>query len=401
MAPPRILISGCGIAGPTLAFWLTRLGLTPTIVERAPRPRESGYMIDVWGLGYAMVERMGLKDRLRTLGYEISELRLVDGAGRCIAAIDGSVIRSALGDRFFSIARGDLAKAIYDDVESRADFLFGDTITGLDQHDDGVDVAFEKAAPERFDLVIGADGLHSAVRALAFGPEIKFETFLGYRVAAFTADGYPHRDKNAYVSHTVPGRQIARYTLRNNKTGFFLIFRDDSRQRIAPHDHDAQKAFLTEKYRGVGWETPEVLDALGAADELYVDVVSQIHMDRWSRGRVALLGDAGYCPSLLAGEGSAFAMAGAYLLAHAIAESDGDHTAAFARYEKAFKNFVTAKQKAAVRMGGWFAPKTETSLMMRNVITRILATRGFGAWALRRMFQDDSAVPELARRGAG
>jgi 2-polyprenyl-6-methoxyphenol hydroxylase-like FAD-dependent oxidoreductase len=397
MAPPRILISGCGIAGPALAFWLSRLGIEPTIIERAPRPRESGYMIDVWGLGYAMTERMGLKDRLRSLGYDISELRLVDRGGARIAAIDGDVIRSALSDRFFSIARGDLAKAIYDEVENRAGFMFGDTITGLDQHEDGVDATFETAAPQRFDLVIGADGLHSVVRGLVFGPEIEFETFLGYRVAAFTADGYPHRDRNAYVSHTVPGRQIARYTLRDDKTGFYLIFRDDSRSRVAPFDHDEAKDFLEEKYRGVGWEAPEMLDALRVADDLYFDVVSQIHMDHWSRGRVALLGDAASCPSLLAGEGSAFAMAGGYLLAHAIAESDGDHAAAFARYESAFKNFVTGKQKAASRMGGWFAPKTETTLVIRNLITRLLATRGFGAWAIRRMFQDDSAVPELAR----
>ncbi len=355
-------------------------------------------MIDVWGLGYAMIERMGLKDRLRSLGYDISELRLVDRGGARIAAIDGDVIRSALSDRFFSIARGDLAKAIYDEVENRAGFMFGDTITGLDQHEDGVDVTFETAAPQRFDLVIGADGLHSVVRGLVFGPEIEFETFLGYRVAAFTADGYPHRDRNAYVSHTVPGRQIARYTLRDNKTGFYLIFRDDSRE--------PRRAASTTTKRRISWrrsiaasagKPPRCWTRFGVADDLYFDVVSQIHMDHWSRGRVALLGDAASCPSLLAGEGSAFAMAGGYLLAHAIAESDGDHAAAFARYESAFKNFVTGKQKAASRMGGWFAPKTETTLVIRNLITRLLATRGFGAWAIRRMFQDDSAVPELAR----
>lgn len=394
-----ILISGCGIAGPALAFWLDRLGFESTLVERAPAPRTGGYMIDVWGLGYAMVERMGLMEKLRAVGYDINELRVVDEQGRRIAAIDGSVIRSAVAGKFFSLARADLARAIYDEIENRAEFLFGDAIAGLVQNDDGVEVTFENAAPRRFDLVFGADGLHSNVRRLAFGPEIEFEKFLGYRVAAFTAKGYPHRDQNAYVSHTVPGRQVARYTLRDNRTGFFLIFADDSRQRLAPHDVETQKAFLEEKYRGIGWEMPEALDALEAADDLYFDTVSQIHMDSWSRGRAALLGDAAYCPSLLAGEGSAFAMAGAYLLAHALAEAEGDHAAAFARYERAFKTFVTGKQKAAAGYGGWFAPKTETSLAIRNLITKALGTRTLGPWLIRRMFQDDGAVPELAREG--
>jgi len=392
----KILISGCGIGGPALAFWLQRVGFEPTIVEHAPKPRESGYMIDCWGLGYGMVERMGLLSRLREIGYLIDELRLVDAQGRRLTAIDGKLMREALGDRFFSLLRGDLAKAIYDEIAESTEIIFGDSIKTLDQSPDGVDVAFENAADRCFDLVIGADGLHSVTRALAFGPERNYERFLGYRTAGFIARDYPHRDEGSYVSYTVPGRQIARYTLRGNRTGFFLFFLDSDVRDIPVHDIEAQKAFLVEIYGELGWEASEMLAALRSADDLYFDRVSQIRMDGWSRGRIALLGDAAYCPSLLAGEGSAFAMAGAYLLSSFLTQAEGDYVAAFKRFENAFKPFVTGRQKSAVRYGGWFAPKTQLSLMVRNLITRTMAAPGVGPWLMRRMFQDEDALPKLA-----
>ena len=398
MSAQKVLISGCGIAGPALAFWLSRQGIEPTIVERAPRPRGSGYMIDVWGLGYGMVERMGLLDRLRDIGYFINELRLVDARGRRITAVDATVMRDALGNRFFSLLRGDLAHAIYSEIAGEAEFLFDDSITAIAQDADGVDVTFEKAAPRRFGLVVGAGGLHSITRDLVFGPEAAFEKFLGYRTAGFIAKDYPHRDEGVYVSHTVPGRQIARYTLRGNDTGFFLFFLDSADRRLLPRELPAQKALLAEIYSGLGWEAPEMLAALDAADDVYFDRVSQIRMESWSHGRVVLLGDAAYCPSLLAGEGSAFAMAGAYLLARFLAESGGDHVAAFRRFEEAFKPFVTGRQKSAVRLGGWFAPKSPASLALRNLITRTMATPVIGPWMLRRMFQDEDALPKLEKR---
>ena len=396
MPKRTILISGCGIAGPALAFWLTRQGYQTTIVERAPKPRESGYMIDCWGLGYGMVERMGLLSRLRDVGYLIDELRLVDARGRRLTGIDGRTMRKALGDRFFSLLRGDLAKAIYETIEDRTEFIFNDTVTALAQDPDGVDVTFEKAGERRYDLVVGAGGLHSITRSLVFGPETEFEHFLGYRAAGFVAKGYPHRDEGAYVSYTVRGRQIARYTLRDNRTGFFMFFRDDRARQFSAHDINAQKACLREIFGGLEWEAGEALAALQQADELYFDRVSQIRMDGWSRGRIVLLGDAAYCPSLLVGEGSAFAMAGAYLMSLFLERAEGNHAAAFEHFEKVFKPFVRGRQRSAVNYGGWFAPKTQASLWLRNMITRTIAAPVVGPWLMRRMFQDEDALPNLA-----
>ena len=382
-----ILISGAGIAGPTLAYWLLRHGFTPTIVEHAPAPRTGGYMIDFWGVGYDVAERMGLLPILHEDGYRLGEVRLLDASGKRIAGFDANLFQVASKGRFVSLLRGDLAHRIYELVDGEIETIFADSITALSEDAAGVTVSFEHAPPRRFDLVIGADGLHSAVRTLTFGNDARYEHDLGYYTAAFSAPGYPHRDEGAYVSYTVPGRQVARYALRDGRSAFFFVFAERERLAVGHHDVTAQKAVLRDRYAGAGWECDEILRAMECADDLYFDAVAQTRMTDWSRGRVALIGDAAYCPSLLAGQGSAFAMAGAYVLAHALAESGGDHGVAFKEYQREFKPFIDDKQHAAARFGWWFAPRSQASLWLRNVTTNLmrlplladrLAARSFG-----------------------
>ncbi|HET9983971.1 MAG TPA: FAD-binding domain [Longimicrobiales bacterium] len=368
----NILISGAGIAGPTLAYWLLRRGFTPTIVERAPALRTGGYMIDFWGAGYDVAERMGLLPVLHDDGYRMEELRLVDARGRRIAGFDASVFRSATHGRFTSLRRGDLARRIYELVDGRIETIFGESVTALHEDPIGVTVDFERSPRRRFHLVVGADGLHSNVRAHVFGDEERFEKFLGYYTAAFSADGYPHRDEGAYVAYALPGRQVARYALRGGRSAFFFVFAHDRGVDVGHHDVAAQKALLRRTYGGAGWECREILAAMDGADDLYFDAVAQTRMPGWSSGRVALVGDAAYCPSLLAGQGSALAMAGAYLLAHALAAAEGDHARAFADYQHRFKPLVDAKQAAAARFGSWFAPRTALGVRIRNLATSLM-----------------------------
>ena len=386
--PRTVLISGAGIAGPTLAWWLVRKGFTPTLVEKAPTPRTGGYVIDFWGVGYDVAARMGLLPALERVGYRMTELRIVDELGHRLGGFDADAFRAATHGRYLSLLRGDLAHAIHSLIARDVETIFGDSVIALDQDADGVTVIFDRTRPRRFDMVVGAGGLHSVVRRLVFGPEREFEKYLGYYTAAFTAAHYRHRDEGVYVSYTVPGRQVARYALRDDRSAFFLILAADHAFGHVSHDVPAQRAALRGAFGGLGWETGEIMAAMDTADDLYFDAVAQVRLPRWSRGRVVLLGDAAYCPSLLAGQGSAFAMAGAYVLADELAAAGDDHGAAFGAYERRFRPFIDAKQKAAERFGGWFAPHTRGALRLRNVVTRLMNVPWLGEWLIARSLGD-------------
>jgi 2-polyprenyl-6-methoxyphenol hydroxylase-like FAD-dependent oxidoreductase len=388
-----VLISGAGIAGPTLAYWLLERGFSPTIIERAPAFRRGGYMIDFWGAGYDVAERMHLLPALYRDGYLLDEVRLVDASGDRIAGFDARLFEAATGNRFVSLLRGDLAWRLYELIKDRVETIFGDSIASLRPHADGVAVTFERGASRGFHLVVGADGLHSVVRRLAFDDVGVCEQFLGYYVAAFTSDGYPHRDERAYVSYTVPGRQVARYALRDNRSAFFFIFSQDEPLTIDHHDTCAHKSILRERFSGMGWESADILDALDAADDVYFDAVSQIQIDDWARGRVTLVGDAAFCPTLLAGEGAGLAMAAAHRLANALAITGGNYEAAFRRYQQHFKPLVDDKQKSARRFAWWFAPRSRLGVLTRNAVTGLLNIPYVAERLVPRMFGDDYELP--------
>jgi 2-polyprenyl-6-methoxyphenol hydroxylase-like FAD-dependent oxidoreductase len=388
----RILICGAGIAGPTLAYWLRHFGFEPILIERAPALRAGGYIIDFWGLGFRVAEEMGLLPGLRREGYPIDEVRIVDEQGKRTGGFGVRSLQPALGG-YIGVLRSDLSRLIYKALGGKVRTIFGDTVTAIEQGDRGVLVSFEHAPPERFDLVIGAGGLHSPVRALVFGPEGRYEKYLGYYAASFGVDGYPHQDPRAYVGYAAPGRQLSRYALRGGRTVFFFVFASDRKLPVGAHDLPAQKRVLRETFDKDGWECPEILAALETSSELYFDVVSQICMERWSDRRVALVGDACFCPSLLAGQGSALAMAGAYILAGELKQSGGDYRTAFARYQTIFQPFIAGKQRAAARFAGAFVPKSRAGIVIRNQVTRLLALPFVAELAIGRLLRDGLSLP--------
>jgi len=300
----NVLISGAGIAGPTLAFWLKAAGFQPTLIERAPHLRNGGYVIDFWGLGYDIAERMGLIAEINGVGYHVQEMRIVDDQGRRITGFGTKVFSELTGGRYVTLRRSDLSRLLFEKIRGTTEVIFDSEIVDLQQQSDGVQVRLKHAGKRRFDLVIGTDGLHSAVRGLAFGPQQKFEKHLGYIVAAFEVRGYHPRDEDVYLMYGKPGRMLGRFTLYDDRTLFLFVFEGDS----APDTLDLQKAMLQETYGEAKWECPQVLQRLDGIDELYFDRVSQIRMESWSKDRVALAGDAALCVSLVAGQGSALAM---------------------------------------------------------------------------------------------
>jgi 2-polyprenyl-6-methoxyphenol hydroxylase-like FAD-dependent oxidoreductase len=393
-----VLICGAGVAGPTVAFWLIRNGMRPTIVERAPRPRAGGYMIDFWGAGYEVAERMGLIDSVRRVGYQVQELRLVNRCGRRVGGFNVGVLRELTADRYISLARSDLARILLGAVEQETELIFDDSVASIQEQEHGAEVEFRRSGRRRFDLVIGADGLHSEVRRAAFGPEDRFERRLGYTVAAFKATGYrPPQDENAYVAYTLPGRHVARFAMRDDRTLFLFVAASEHLPDTDSHDRAAQERALERAYGSAGWECRAILDAMHRSDDLYFDRVSQIVVPRWHRGRVVLLGDAAYCPSLLAGEGAGLAMAGAYVLAGELAKAHGDHTAAFERYEAFLRPVLERKQRAAARLGRAFAPRSWLGVHVRDWVSRACNLPVAGRWLLGKTLVDDIQLAEYAR----
>jgi 2-polyprenyl-6-methoxyphenol hydroxylase-like FAD-dependent oxidoreductase len=376
MRTTTVLISGAGIAGPTLAFWLARAGFRPTLIEHAPALRTSGYVVDFWGLGYDIAERMGLADDVERVGYHMREVRIVGDRGERVAGFGTRVLEELAGGRYVTIGRSDLSRLIFARSRAATETIFGDQIVQLDERDDGVQVQFEKLGERRFDLVIGADGLHSNVRRLAFGPQDRFEKDLGYRVAAFEVRGYRPRDEEVYVLHCAPGRMLGRFALHADRTLFLFVFAADPPSSSTTLDLPAQKAILRAQFGGAAWECPRILDELDHAQDLYFDRVSQIRMERWSRGRVALIGDAAFCVSLMAGQGSALAITAAYVLAGELAAADGRHAQAFRSYEALLRTFIESKQRGAARFAAAFAPKTRWGLFLRNQVIRAFAIPG-------------------------
>lgn len=395
----RVLISGAGIAGPSLAYWLTHYGHEVTTIEKAPTLRTGGFIIDFWGAGFDVAHRMGLAPEIERRGYIAQELVIVNRAGKPVTGFGVDVFTRATGGRYVSIPRGELAECIFRTIEGKVEAIFGDSIGSIAQHDASVHVDLQSGASRQFDIVIGADGLHSRVRELVFGPQDRYEKFLGYKVAAFEAEGYRPRDELAYVMYTEVHQQVGRFALRGDRTMFLFTWADDD-PRI-PDNLPAQKAALHERFANSGWECPRILQAMDGAGELYFDRVSQIQMTPaqglWARGRVILIGDAAFCVSLLAGQGTALAMTAAYVLAGELKRSGGDYARAFDSYQKLLAPFIAEKQHAALRFAGFFAPASKLALFARNQVMALLKIPTVADFVFTRELQDKLALPDYDR----
>ena len=361
-----VLISGASVAGPALAFWLHRYGFQPTIVERAPALRPGGYAIDFRGASLRVLERMGLLPAVRRRQTRIGAITIVDRNGKKIASMPDGFTSGEL-----EILRGDLAALFHDATRDATEYLFDDSIAALEQTASGVDVTFRRATRRTFDLLIGADGLHSNVRSLVFGDESRFVRYLGYYVSIFSIPNYLSLD-HAGLYYGTLGRKIGVFSggdPQDAKASFF--FATDPLDH-ARHDPALQKTILRRQFQQNGWEAPRLLELMESAPDFYFDSVSQVKMDRWSLGRCALLGDAAWCASPLSGMGTGMAVVGAYVLAGELAEAQGDPALAFPNYESRMREFVRKCQAIADGGTDWFVPRTPFRLWLSNQMWKIL-----------------------------
>ncbi|MFF8035589.1 FAD-dependent monooxygenase [Streptomyces sp. NPDC016626] len=368
----KVLVSGAGTAGSALAFWLNRCGYAVTVVEKADTPRSGGYPVDVRGTALEVVRRMGILPQLQDAQIDSRRITFLDEDGSEVASVDPHTVAGGVAGRDIEVRRGDLTDALHAAVRDDVEFLFGDSIDTLDQYDHGVDVTFRGGGRRSFDMVFGADGLHSRTRELLFGPEEKFHRYLGYCFAGFTM-------RNTFgLSHEImmwntPGRAAALYAVEDSATVHaFLNFARPEPPFDAFRKPEAKRDLVAAVFADAGWEVPGMIAAMRDANDLFVDVVSQIRMPRWSSGRVALVGDAAYAPSFLTGQGSSLALVGAYMLAGSLARRDA--AAGFAAYEHGTREFVTVNQEQVGAGDAALFPTTARALERRNDMLRNLGT---------------------------
>lgn len=365
-----VLISGASIAGPALAFWLRRRGVEVTVVEKSHTLRGGGYPIDIRGTALAVVERMGLLPRLREAHVDTRRITFLDADGGEAASLRPEVLVGGDGSDL-EVRRGDLAEILHETTRDDVEYLFDDTVVAMGDGPGGVDVTFRSGLQRTYDHVIGADGLHSTVRALTFGPEEQFHRYLGYCFAGFTMPNHLGLDHEALLWNE-PGRAAALYAVGSGENVHgFLSFARDEAPFGAFRDPEAQRDLVASVFAGDGWEVPRLVESLRAADDLFFDTVSQIRMPRWSSGRVALVGDAAYAPSFLTGQGSSLALVGAYVLAGHLTAAPEQ---AFEAYERSTRPFVEANQGLVEKGNAELFPGTAEALAARNAALRARTT---------------------------
>jgi 2-polyprenyl-6-methoxyphenol hydroxylase-like FAD-dependent oxidoreductase len=367
----KVLISGAGIAGPALAYWLHRHGAHTTVVEVAPGLRPGGQAVDIRGAARDVVARTGLAQPVREHGLDERGFALVNRRGRRTATMPAAAFGGEGIVAEVEILRGDLNRILYDATSHQVEYRFGDRITGLTQDADGVDVRFASGRADRYDVVVGADGVRSPVRALAFGPDERFVAPLGVYAAYYTVPDPGDLD-HWFLMYNAPGGLVA--GLRPERGGLAKAYLSFTAPPLEPvrADPSAQRDLLAERFAGAGWRVPALLAALPDAPDFYFDALSRVTVENWARGRVVLLGDAGYCGSPLAGLGTSMALVGAYVLAGELATACGGPADAFAGYQRELRDYVadgTRLPPGGVRA---YAPRTQLMISLRALSMRTM-----------------------------
>lgn len=389
MTTPTVLVSGASIAGPALAYWLHRYGFAVTVVERAPSVRPGGFAVDFRGhVHLDVLDKMGLVDQLRARQTHMGDFCRVDASGRVTGRLPPFFTGGDL-----ELDRGDISAVLYAATRDHVEYRFGDEITELTPHPGSVDVTFAAGDSARYDLVIGADGLHSGVRRLAFGTEEEFLHFGGYYVAGgFLLPNHLGLDHETH-NYSERGRTVSLASDNDRETMTASFVWRSEPLRYDRNDVAQQKAIIRDTFAGMGWETSRVLAALADVEWLYFDSVSQVHLPHVVDGRIALLGDAGY-GATMGGLGTGLAVVGAYVLAGELALTRDDLPAGLAAYERAIDAYAKGGQKLARGAGPFLAPATVRDRYQSWVTYAILARPRF-ARALNAMTTKAARAIEL------
>jgi 2-polyprenyl-6-methoxyphenol hydroxylase-like FAD-dependent oxidoreductase len=363
----EVVVCGAGIAGLAAAGRFAARGDEVVVLERAPGPRPQGYMVDYFGPGWQAAARMGVLDAVRGRGYRVSEVAYLDDRGRRRAGLPFARFAASRDGELVSIMRPDLEAALREHLPDRVDLRYGAEVVGVRDGEDGAEVALADGARVHADLVVGADGIHSAVRRHVFGPEDRFLRHLGFHTAAFVVDDpRTHAELGGRFCLTdTTDRMLGLYGLRDGRVAVFAVHRTPD-----PALPDDLRAAVRERYGSLGWVAHRVLELCPPGTQIYYDQVAQVEMDRWTGRRVVLLGDAAAAVSLLAGQGASLGVAGAFALVDRLDRS-GSVPAGLAAFEALWRPVVTEVQRTARRGMRWFLPQTPAQLRVRRWALRL------------------------------
>lgn len=381
----RVLISGGGIAGLTLAYWLHQYAIESVVIEQAANLRRDGYAIDFFGTGYDVARRMGLIERLEPQHIPLEAIAYVNRRGKPIATLDMALMQRVMDGKYLGLMHWTLEEALYDALDGQVEVRFGCSLASISAGADAVEVTFTDGTSEAFDLLIGADGVHSLTRELVFGPEESFSHFLGYMVASYPlADHYGIG--HSWQMYTAPGRLAGAYvSQQEGEIITFFLYHQAESERLT---QEQRLPRLRQVFAEMGWITPQLLGDVSPSARVFMDAVSQIRMPSWSRGRVALVGDACGCPTLVSGQGASLAMGGAYLLAEALRET-APYQDAFHVYEQRMRPHVQIQQKQARGFAQSFAPTSHMGILAQRVLLKVVLRETFTG-LLRRQFGAES-----------
>ncbi|WP_280235047.1 FAD-dependent monooxygenase [Nocardia cyriacigeorgica] len=374
-ARPRVLVSGGGIGGNAVALQLLRYGIPVTVIERAAAPRPGGQAVDLRGPSRDVAERMGLMPGIRAHQLDERGMLHVDADGKELLRMPADMFDGKGGVAEIEITRGDLNQVLLDAIAAAGglDYRYGEWIEALDQDDDGVAITFASGSTERFDLVIGADGLHSATRRLVFGPEEQFSTYLGGYMSFFTMPTPAGIEPHWFSMHSLPGATgLGMRPDADPSTSKALVVIRAEADPALRRDIDAQQRLIRDRLAGGGWAAPAITAAMAEARDFYFDELARIDMPSWIDNRVALVGDAGYCGSPLTGQGTAMALVGGYVLAGEIAARREDPRRALENYERVLRPFVALAQE--LQFGGLRAmtPKTRFGIRAGLLVSKLM-----------------------------
>ncbi len=358
----KVLVIGAGIAGPAICYWLRRFGFSPVLIEKSISLRKGGQALDIRGIVTHIVREMGIYDQIHARRTRIECGRFVDTSGKILYEEHGEKFGFRQGDEV-EILRGDLVAIL---MKTIADVpcYFNQSIISMQQNTDHVSVTFKDGKIENYDLVIAADGIHSATRRMIFDKTEYQLIHLGSYLSTFTIPNYlnlRHIDLECEAKH-----KLVSISSDNNpeiaSVGF--MFRSQHTLKDIRSEYE-QKQFLCNTFRNFGWETQTILNRMPESDDFYFDAIMQVKMNSWSKGRIALIGDAGYCPSPLSGQGNNLALVGAYILAGELKAANGNHRLAFTRYNALLRPFVDANQE----FGAWVS----TSFLVEDEVSKEVA----------------------------